>query len=153
MKKSLLIIGCGQYGQVTKEIAEDVGYKDIAFLDDNNPNAIGKINMFKDFINYYKDAIVSIGNNNFRAEVFDLIDKYFNIITLLHPKSIVSKSAIIGKGCIIEPLVVIEPHTKIGKGSIIRAGAVIGHNVALPNYSLILPNSYIKDNYNDICNI
>ena len=35
MNKNLLILGAGQYGQVAKEIAEDIGYfEKISFLDD-----------------------------------------------------------------------------------------------------------------------
>ena len=41
------------YGK-NKKIAKDVDYKDIAFLDDNNPNDISEINMFKNLINHYK---------------------------------------------------------------------------------------------------
>ena len=41
--KKLLIIGYGGHGKVVREIAEDIGYTDIAFLDDNNNEAIGKI--------------------------------------------------------------------------------------------------------------
>ena len=41
--KSLLILGAGQFGQVTYEIAESLGYQKIGFLDDNAAKAIGKL--------------------------------------------------------------------------------------------------------------
>lgn len=33
--KVLLIIGAGGHGKVVAEVVEDIGYKHIAFLDDN----------------------------------------------------------------------------------------------------------------------
>lgn len=38
--KSLLIIGAGGHGQVVKEIAQDLGYERIDFIDDSNSHAI-----------------------------------------------------------------------------------------------------------------
>ena len=43
MKDNLLIIGAGGHGKVVAEVAEACGYENIAFLDDNSPEAIGKI--------------------------------------------------------------------------------------------------------------
>ena len=63
--KSLLIIGAGGHGQVVKEIAQDLGYERIDFIDDHNSRAIGKI---KDLENFkeYQNAFVGIGNNKLR---------------------------------------------------------------------------------------
>lgn len=41
--KRLLIIGAGGHGKVVAEVAKDVGYEEIAFLDDISLEAIGKI--------------------------------------------------------------------------------------------------------------
>ena len=47
--KSLLILGAGQFGQVTYEIAESLEYKKIGFLDDHAAKAIGKLDEFEKF--------------------------------------------------------------------------------------------------------
>ena len=53
--KNLLIIGAGQYGMLTKELAESLNFYDkIDFLDDNNPIAIGKINDYDKFFNAFR---------------------------------------------------------------------------------------------------
>lgn len=43
MNEILLIVGAGDHGRIISEIAEDLGYEKVAFLDDNSPQAIGKI--------------------------------------------------------------------------------------------------------------
>lgn len=85
--KRLLIVGAGGHGKVVAEVAESIGYEEIAFLDDNSPDAIGKISEIGRFKEQYSDAFVGIGNNKLRGE---LIQK------LLHdnPRS---KSACSGK--------------------------------------------------------
>lgn len=43
MDKKLLIIGAGGHGKVVAEVASACGYDNVKFLDDNSPEAIGKI--------------------------------------------------------------------------------------------------------------
>lgn len=40
--KRLLIIGAGGHGKVVAEVAKDIGYEEIAFLDDSSSVAIGR---------------------------------------------------------------------------------------------------------------
>lgn len=47
--KKLLIIRASGYGEIVVERAEDVGYEEIVFWDDNNSKAIGKIAELKSF--------------------------------------------------------------------------------------------------------
>jgi hypothetical protein len=57
------------------EVAEDIGYDDIAFLDDNASDAtgrtrvIGKIDGFEKFTKQFKYAFVGIENNKLRSEL------------------------------------------------------------------------------------
>lgn len=41
--KRLLIIGAGGHGKVVAEVAADIGYEHIDFLDDTAQEAIGKV--------------------------------------------------------------------------------------------------------------
>ena len=41
--KSLLVLGAGGHGKVVAEIATDLGFVKIDFLDDNSPEAIGSV--------------------------------------------------------------------------------------------------------------
>lgn len=61
MAKRLLVIGDGGHGKVVAEVAEDIGYEKIAFLDDNSPNAVGKISEMGKFREEYSEAFVGYG--------------------------------------------------------------------------------------------
>lgn len=130
----LLIIGAGGHGKVVKEIAEALGYDNIAFLDDNSAEAIGKVADSKNFLDEYKDAFVGIGNNEFRGELIARLEQEgFNIPVLIHPTAYISKSAVIEKGTVVEPQAIVNANSKVGKGCIISVGAIVDHDVVLEN--------------------
>lgn len=128
--KNLIIIGAGQYGQVTKEAAEAMGcYGKISFLDDSNPKAIGKISDYEKFIDEYGCAVVAIGNSDVRLSLIEKLDSVgYEIVTIIHPKAYISPHATIGKGCIIEANATINTNTVLGTGVIVSANAVVNHN-------------------------
>ena len=131
----LLILGAGQYGQLTKEIAEAMGcFSEIAFLDDSCSEAIGKLNDYRKFKNDFDSAIVAIGNPETRQVYFDLLKPVFKLATLIHPKAFVSPSAKIGEGSVIEPMVTLQTASKIGKSCFISSGAVIRHNAVVGDF-------------------
>lgn len=132
MTKSLLILGAGGHGKVVKEIAEDLGYINVVFLDDNSKEAIGKIADSKTFVGSYQEAFVGIGNNNFRYKLMTRLEQEgFNIPLLVHPTAYVSKSAVIGKGTLIEPKAIVNANSKIGAGCIVSVGSIVDHDVVL----------------------
>ena len=132
MTKNLLILGAGGHGKVVKEIAEALGYTNIAFLDDNNAEAIGKIADSKAFVNQFQEAFVGIGNNKFRDELLSRLEQEgFTIPVLIHPSAYVSKSALIGKGTVVEPMAIVNANSKIGIGCIISVGSIVDHDTVL----------------------
>ena len=131
-KRKLLIIGSGGHGKVIKEIAETLNYTKISFLDDNGTEAIGKIAESKAFVNQFKEAFVSIGNNKFRGELLARLEQEgYKIPVLVHPSAYVSKSAVIDKGTVVEPKAIVNANSKIGAGCIISAGAIVDHDTIL----------------------
>ena len=137
--KQLLIIGAGGHGQVVKEIAEACGYVIIDFLDDNAPNAVGKINDAPYKAANYDGVIVGIGNNAIRRSITEQLEKVegINNATLIHPTAFVSSSAIIGKGTVVEPHAIINAKSTIGEGCIISVGAIVDHDCSIGPFSHI----------------
>ena len=128
--QSLLIIGAGGHGQVVKEIAEDIGYQHIDFLDDNSEMAVGKISDIAKYAKQYQNAFVGIGNNCFRCELLQKLRELdYKIPTLIHPSAYVSRSAIIESGTVIEPKAIVNANSHIGQGCIVSVGAIIDHDV------------------------
>ena len=132
MNKNLLIIGSGGHGKVVQEIAEALGYTNIAFLDDNSAEAIGKIADSKAFVNQFQEAFVGIGNNKFRGELLNRLEQEgFAIPVLIHPTAYVSKSAVISNGTVVEPMAIVNVNSKVGRGCIISVGAIVDHDAVL----------------------
>lgn len=130
--KCLLIIGAGGHGKVVKEIAEALGYTNIAFLDDNSPEAIGKIADSKKYVNQYSEAFVGIGSNVLRGKLLERLEyEGFIIPVLIHPSAYISKSVTIEKGTIVEPKAIVNANSKVGCGCIISVGAIVDHDVVL----------------------
>lgn len=139
--RSLLIIGAGQYGKMVKELAEDVGYEKIDFLDDNSEIAVGKISELEDLQDNYSECICTIGNNKIRKEI---LEKIKNKATIISPKATIFKSAKIGKGCIIEPGTIISTDAIVDDGCLICAGSIVNHNSIVNKYCQIDCNSVVK---------
>ena len=132
MSKSLLIIGAGGHGRVVKEVAEALDYDKIAFLDDNSAEAIGKIADSKSFVQEYQAAFVGIGNNKFRNELLQRLEQEgYEIPVLLHPTAYISKTAVIGKGTVVEPKAIVNANSRVDVGCIISVGAIVDHDVVL----------------------
>lgn len=128
----LLIIGAGGHGKVVADIAEQCGYENIAFLDDDSSEAIGKISELDKYMPDYDKCFVAIGNNVVRNNLIAMItDKGYNLATLVHPTAIVSKDAIVKQGTVVEQGAIINRASTVGVGCIISLGAIIDHDVVI----------------------
>ena len=153
MQQKLLILGAGQYGMVAKEIAEATGdYTAIAFLDDNNPIAIGKLQDYEKYASEYDAAIIAIGNAVLRLDLLEKLEQCgYQIPVLIHPTAYVSPSAEIAAGSFIEPMTVIHTEVVIGKGCIISAGTIVNHNSKIGSGchlncgTIVASNSKVQD--------
>ena len=150
--KNLLIVGAGEYGQLVKEIAELLGYEKIDFLDDHAKEAIGKTFDYQMFKDLYTEFIVAIGNPIVRRKVVEQMEKDFLLATIVHPTAVISKTAKIKRGCVIEANAVINTATEIGKACLINAGAVVNHNSRVRDYcqvdcnAVVAADAIVRDN-------
>lgn len=150
----LLIVGAGGHGVVVKEIAEDIGlYEEIAFVDDNSEEAIGKIADLELLRLRFDSAFVAIGNNKLRGEVLEQLCKLqFQIPVLIHPSAYVSKSAKLGVGTVVEPKAIVNARVTIAEGCIISVGAIIEHDAVIEpcthinSGAICMARSYVKRN-------
>ncbi len=143
--KKLLIVGAGGHGKVVAETAEALGYEEIAFLDDDSPEAVGKIEEMQSFAARYSHAAVGIGNNRLRGELISRLRECgFRIPVLIHPTAYVSKTASIGAGTIVEPKAIVNTHSQVGEGCIISVGAIADHDTIIEDYSHINAGAIVK---------
>lgn len=137
---SLLIIGAGGYGQLVKEIAEDCGYVRVDFIDDEYPDAVGKVSELASIQKSYDGCMVAIGNPDIRNRISEKCEK---LVTIIHQKATVSRLSEIKNGCVIEANAVINANSRIGKGTFVCAGVVVNHNAVIGEYCQIDCNAVV----------
>lgn len=143
--KKLLIIGAGGHGRVVAEIAADLGYKEIAFADDQSSIAIAKISDVEQLKAQYQDAFVGIGNNKLRGELIFRLQGYgYTIPALVHPTAYVSRTAEIEMGTVVEPKAIVNAHTHVGRGGIISVGAIVDHDVRIEDFCHVNAGAIVK---------
>ena len=134
----LLIIGAGGHGHVVAEIAAACGYgsNSIAFLDDNAPGAVGKVEEMDLYAPRYDGVFVAIGNNALRQKLTAQLCRMegVKLVTLIHPTAYVSPSAMIGQGAVVEPKAVVNTNSRIGQGCIISVGTIIDYDCEIGEF-------------------
>ena len=133
--KSIYIYGSGGHGKVVGEIARLNGYENIIFLDDKKGLKFSK-NLAK------FDIIIAVGDNKIRAKLQEkVLNLGFNVVSLIHPKAVISKSAVINQGVVVMAGAIINPDAIIKDGVIINSAAVIEHECVIKKFAHISPNS------------
>lgn len=133
MENHLLILGAGQYSFVARETAEAMGcFGRIDCLDDNNPEAIGKLSDYLKLFGEYTHAFVAMGNPALRLEWLEKLEAAgYRLPVLCSPKAYVAPSARVMGGCIMEPMAVVQSNTVIKRGCLICAGSIVNHNAVV----------------------
>lgn len=131
--RKLLILGAGQYGFVAAETAAAMGcFEKIAFLDDANPNATGKLMDFEKFSEDYTDAFVAMGNPQLRLSWLERLEQAgYALPVLMHPRAYASPSAQLAPGVILEPMAVVQANAVVKRGCLLCAGCVVNHNAVV----------------------
>lgn len=88
-----------------------------------------------------KKVAIGVGgyrDNNKRIHLFhQLQDMDFDIINIIHPSTIISKTTQMGLGIVIYPGVVINTDVHLGDNIIIASNSVIDHEAQIMNHVLI----------------
>lgn len=99
--KSLLILGAGGFGQMAKEMALELGYERVVFLDDaaDGEDVIGRCCDYALWRSAYPEAVAAFGNNKTRLYWTDkLLAAGYQVPALVHPSAVVSPSAVLESG-------------------------------------------------------
>jgi len=150
MTKKLAIIGAGGHGKVVGEIALLNRYETIHFFDDkvnqikNFPLKIfGNLDKLKNNLKNYDFFFVAIGDNKTRYDHLSWLKdekKNNNIVSLIHPKSTISKISSLGLGSCVMANAVINPGALVKEGVIINTSSSIDHDCLIEDYAHISPN-------------
>ncbi|MDB2382117.1 acetyltransferase [Candidatus Pelagibacter bacterium] len=148
MNKKIAIIGAGGHGKVVGEIASLNQYKIIDFFDDKEneikefPFTIsGSFDYLKEHLKDYDAFFVAIGDNEMRFNKIEWLKKQkINIVSLVHPRSTISKFSSLGIGSCVMANAVVNPGTLIKEGAIINSSASVDHDCIIEHFAHISPN-------------
>ena len=154
MNKKIAIIGAGGHGKVVGEIALLNQYESINFFDDKTNEIkdfpftiIDKVAHLKNNLKNYDDFFVAIGENKLRYKMISwLREEKVNIVSLIHPKSTISKFSSLGAGTCVMANAVVNPGTSIKEGVIINSSSSIDHDCIIKDYAHISPNCSLSGN-------
>lgn len=145
----IYLIGASGHAKVVLEILEIGGYE-IGSLYDRNPGISSLLDykvfpkLPEDFSADKDSLIICIGNNLIRKRIANEHSKNYEIA--IHPRSNISKRAIISEGTVVMSGVCVNSETKIGSHCIINTNSSIDHDCMLDNFVHVSPNAALAGN-------
>ena len=143
---NILIIGAGGHSKVIIDIIHELGNYNIAGIYDDNKTGyfsgikiIGKISEIENKKSDY--FIIGIGNDKIRKKIAE--EYQLKWATLIHPKTIIAKTATIKEGTVVCAGAIIQTEVEIGKHCIINTNCSIDHESTIGDYCSICPSSTI----------
>lgn len=126
----IIILGAGQQGRTCKRLAEENGYKVVAFVDDFKTGTVECVPIYSDIrdIPDHRECkfIVAIGNIGPRKRQRFQIDKLnLETVNLIDKEAFIEEGAEIGTGNFIGKEAIIYSSAKVGNDNIINCKAVV----------------------------
>jgi len=149
MTGAIVVYGAGGHGKVIAEVLAACRRSIQGFIDDNE-SLIGSSTLglpvyaAGEWLRFQPGAQVALGvGNNLAREQLAMRVKQSGctLLTVVHPRAIVARSARIGEGAGIMPTAVLNPDCEIGEGAIVNTGAIVEHDVQVGRYAHLSPNS------------
>ena len=126
---------------------------DCAFVDDGQVvgteicgiPVVGKISDVPKLHTNYKLLVVGIGNNKFRAQVYEKAKELgYAFPNIIAPSAYISPYAKLGCGCVILQNACVQNSAVVGNGVLLNAGTEVHCDAAVGDYALIYTNSVIR---------
>ena len=145
--KKLLILGAGGYGKTLADVAAQLGYDEICFLDDSRTgeSILGKCEDYLRFVDEETDIYPAFGHNGNRMKWLDVFMRNgLSVPTLVHPRAYVSPTAKLGAGTVVLPMAVVNTGVTVGDGCIINIGVLIDHDTVIEEGCHLAPGAIVK---------
>ncbi|WP_409151819.1 acetyltransferase [Sphingobacterium sp. BS-2] len=142
---SISVIGASGHAKVIIDIIEVLEYSiENVYDEDINKNHILNYKIVHNFTKFPKQSIIAIGNNFVRKKIAS--GNSFSTPALIHPRSVVSKYAVIGEGTVVMTGVSINADSKIGSHCILNTNCSVDHDCKIADFVHISPNAALAGN-------
>ena len=142
--KRLLIVGAGGHGRSVAEAVLAGGiFQLVGFVDDAAPElrqvwdwpVFGPTADLAPYRQHAEAAVVAIGNNRLREDLCNrLLVAGFELVTVVHPRAMVSPRSCIGAGSAVMAGALIGTEARLGVGVIVNSGAVVDHHCRVEDF-------------------
>ena len=151
MSKSILVVGAGGHARSVIDALFSGGeYDKIAVLEDFGAKqvlgckVIGKVNKAGGLLAEYQNAVVAVGDNNYRLRTLDYLKGLgFKLPYIKHKTAYVSESSCIGEGGVVLGTSFINANAKIGMGVIVNSSVTVEHDCVVSDGVHLSPNSVL----------
>jgi UDP-perosamine 4-acetyltransferase len=149
----VVIIGAGGHGRVVLDILRAAGqHKAIGFIDADPQLAgtgigglsvLGQANLLPKLrAQKVKGAIIAVGDNRARRSYAKkLIEQGFELVNAIHPKSVISETARLGKNIVVAAGAVVGTDSIVGDHVIINTSAIVDHECEIGQAAHICPGA------------
>lgn len=149
MNKSVIILGA--FHEII-ELCEFCGFDIVGIVDNMNKGSFMGYTILGNDEDVIKQAIKYKGIPLVNAPDSSLVKKKlyqmysvagFGFATVISPRSFISKSAIIGEGCIIQSGVNVSSDARIGSFCKLNFNSNIMHDVQIGDFTIVAPNAVV----------
>lgn len=86
--------------------------------------------------------VLGLSSNIRRQSIFkEVLGSGGELLSALHPKAEIYKSATIGRGVLVQPFSTVSSCSRLGDGCYVNYGALVGHDVIVESFSFIGPGA------------
>lgn len=150
-KEKLLLVGAGGFGRMVAEQA--MLHYDCAFVDDGQVvgtaicgiPVVGGTRDLPELRKEYGLLVVGIGNNRFRAQVYEKAKSLGYIFpNVVAHSAYISLYAKVGCGCVVLQNACIQNGAVVGNGVLLNAGTEVHCDTVVGDYTLVYTNSVVR---------
>jgi sugar O-acyltransferase (sialic acid O-acetyltransferase NeuD family) len=146
----VLLAGAGRFAEEVTDVAADAGVTVMGWIEGldearADPAHDPPIIWIGDQKAFLPDlpVVPAIGSVARRGLIERLQAEGRTLATLVHPSSVIARSATLEPGCVIFPNVVVGARSSIGTGTILNRGALVGHHTTVGCHSFLGPGANV----------